>query len=82
MKKEDIFKLIIGYSHEILPHLANYEIKLSDSLVDLGADSMERVDIIIMTMEALSLKIPRVDLVRAKNIGGLVDVFYDNLYSV
>lgn len=81
MNKEDIFKVIKRHCCELLPELQSYEFKLSDRLADLGANSMDRADIIIMTMETLSLKIPRVELFKAKDIGGLVDVLYEKLRS-
>ena len=59
----------------MIPELEGYEFKPGNQLVDLGANLVDRADIIIMTMEALSLQIPHVELFGAKNIGELVDVF-------
>lgn len=81
MDKEYIMKLIIRHCCELIPELKGREIKLSDTLEDLGANSMDRADIIMMSMEALALKIPRVELFRTKNIGGLVDVLYEKTKS-
>lgn len=77
MNKEDIFKLIVRHSCEVIPELEGHVFQLSDRLNDLGANSVDRADIIMMTMEALSLQIPRVELFGAKNIGELVDVLYE-----
>jgi polyketide biosynthesis acyl carrier protein len=77
MKKEDIFELIVRHSREVIPELEDYEFKSNDRLVDLGANSVDRAEIVAMTMEALSLQIPRVELFGAKNIGELAEVFYE-----
>ncbi|EGD47495.1 phosphopantetheine-binding protein [Ruminiclostridium papyrosolvens DSM 2782] len=82
MKKEEIFQLIICHSCEVIPELEGYEFKPSDRLVDLGANSVDRAEIITMTLESLSLQIPRVELFGANNIGELADVLYKKLQSV
>lgn len=81
MNKDDIMMLIKSHCCELIPELKGCEIRLSDTLEDLGANSMDRADIIMMTMEAMSLKIPRVELFRTKNIGELVDVLYEKTKS-
>lgn len=77
MNKEQIFKLVVRHSCEIIPELEGYEFKPSDRLADLGANSVDRAEIVTMTLEALALQIPRVELFGAKNIGQLVDVLYE-----
>ena len=76
MSREEIFALIRRHSCEVLPELEGHEFKPSDRLADLGANSIDRADIIMMTMESLSLQIPRVELFGAKNRGELADVLY------
>jgi polyketide biosynthesis acyl carrier protein len=82
MSKEDIFELIVRYSREVIPELESHQFKPGDRLVDLGANSVDRVEITMLTMEALSLKIPPVELAGVKNIGELADVFYGKMQSV
>jgi len=79
MEKVDILELIARHSCEVIPDLEGYNFKPSDRLIDLGANSVDRGEIIMMTMEALSLQIPRVELYGTNNIGELVDVFYKKL---
>lgn len=81
MNKEDVFMLVVRQSCEVIPELEGHEFKASDRLVDLGANSVDRAEIITMAMEALSLQIPRVELFGAKNMGELVDVLYEKLQS-
>lgn len=81
MNREDIFALVVRHSCEVIPELEGHQFKPGDRLVDLGANSVDRADIIMMTMEALSLQIPRVEIFGAKNIGELVNVLYEKLQS-
>lgn len=81
MNKENIFNLIVSNSCEVIPELAEHQFKLSDRLVDLGANSVDRAEIVAMTMEALALQFPRIELFKARNIGELVEVFYEKLQS-
>lgn len=81
MNRGDIFKLIVRHSCEVIPELEGHEFTPNDRLVDLGANSVDRAEIIMRTMESLSLHIPRVELFGSKNIGELADVLYEKLQS-
>ncbi|WP_093231769.1 acyl carrier protein [Thermoflavimicrobium dichotomicum] len=82
MNKEDIFRLVVEHTREVLPELEEYNIQPNDRLVDLGANSVDRAEIIMRTMESLSLKVPRVELFGAKNIEELVELLYEKIQSV
>ncbi len=79
MNKEEIFEIIVEYTKEAIPELELQDITRNDSLSDLGADSIDRSEIMIMTMESLGLKIPLVELAGARTIGELVDRLYAKL---
>ncbi|MGD8400325.1 MAG: acyl carrier protein [Bacillota bacterium] len=81
MNKEAILKIIVDHTCEVIPELKNHEFKPGDRLVDLGANSVDRAEIITMTMDSLTLRIPRVELFGAKNIGELAEVFYEKSFS-
>lgn len=81
MNRNDIVELIARHSCEVISKLKNHEFKPSDKLVDLGANSVDRAEIVMMTVESLSLQIPRVELFGATNIGELADVHYEKSRS-
>ncbi|MUL34706.1 acyl carrier protein [Priestia megaterium] len=81
MKKQEIFELVVNNICEVLPELEVHSFKPADQLVSLGANSVDRVEIVLMTMEALELRIPRVELSGVNNIGELVEVLYDKLQT-
>jgi len=51
-------------------------------LADLGANSIDRAEIVTMTLEALSLSIPRVALSEARNIGDLTRIIYEKSQAI
>lgn len=79
MQKEKIFDLVISNICEVIPELEEHRFKNDDILSELGANSMERAEIIMISMETLSLDISRVDLFGKKTLGELVDVLYDKV---
>ena len=80
MNKEKVFELIINHSREVVPKLEEHEFQPSDRLSDLGANSVDRADILMLTMESLCLQIPRVELFGANNIGELADLVHQKLH--
>ena len=81
MVEKDIFNLIIRQICEVIPELNGHEFKYEDKLTDLGANSVDRAEIVTLSLEALSLNIPRVELHGVKNIGELTKVLYEKSQS-
>ncbi|ASB60984.1 poly(3-hydroxyalkanoate) depolymerase [Bacillus sp. A053] len=81
MDKQRIFEVLITNICEVLPELDEHRFEPEDQLVELGADSVDRAEIITMVLEDLSLKIPRIELSGVKNIGELAEVLYDKVQS-
>jgi polyketide biosynthesis acyl carrier protein len=79
MNKEQIFNIIKKHTCEIAAELEKEPISPTDSLKNLGIDSVNRAEIIMMVMEDLSLNIPRIELAGANNIGELADIFAEKL---
>lgn len=77
MNKDQIFQLIAGHAREVVPHLETHEFQAHDQLSALGANSLDRADIVIMTLESLGLQIPLTSLVQVKNLGELADFLYE-----
>ncbi|WP_024834504.1 acyl carrier protein [Ruminiclostridium josui] len=77
MTKQEIFCIIKENILEILPDLPEESITIEESLKNLGANSIDRMDIIVDTIERLQLKIPLVEFGMLKNIGEIVDLLYE-----
>ena len=53
-------------------------IDTSQSMVDLGANSLDIVEVVSSTMRELRIKIPRENLQNIPNVDGLVDVLLEH----
>ncbi len=81
MNKDAIFNIIVEHICEVIPRLANHSFQYTDQLSALGANSIDRADIVIMTLESLSLRMPLTETIKANNIGELADLLYEKLQS-
>jgi len=77
MTKDDVFKIVKDCTMAILPDLAEDDIKIELSLREIGANSIDRADIAVNSMEALGLKMSMVEFGQAKNIQELVNLLYE-----
>ena len=76
MTSQEVFELVIKHTCQVLPELEGRTFYPTDQLKELGANSLDRVEIIMMTMEALGLKFDLVELGHVQNIGGLAEAFH------
>ena len=65
MSKERVFEIVIAPCQEVVPGLAHHRFQPTDSLKELGANSIDRAEIVMMTLESLSLNIPLIEMVKA-----------------
>ena len=70
----DIFELLSANMVEVLPNLKNVDIKPTDSMRDLCSNSIDRMDVLVSTLEALDLNIPFTELHGPKNLQELADL--------
>ncbi|MEV0689374.1 acyl carrier protein [Streptomyces sp. NPDC050388] len=77
MTKEEIFPLITEAIREILPELADHTFQDSESLEDLGANSMDRAEIVMIVLEEMDLEVPLVDTYGPRNLGELAERLSD-----
>ena len=81
MNKQRIIEIVGAHAAEVLPELAGHRFVDADRLQDLGANSVDRVEILTMALDSLSLKIPRVELFGPRNIGELADLLLQKLQA-
>lgn len=77
MNKQEVFEAVKKSIIEIIPELSTRVITLEDSLRELGANSIDRAEILIQTMSDLQVKIPLLEFGSAKNINDIVSVIVD-----
>jgi polyketide biosynthesis acyl carrier protein len=78
MTKAEIFEVVKKNALEILD-VAPDTVTIGKSLTDLGANSVDRMEIVTMTMEDLGLKIPFMSFAGASNIEDLVEILRSNI---
>jgi polyketide biosynthesis acyl carrier protein len=59
-----------------LPDVVADEVTSDKNLTDLGANSVDRVEVVIYSLEELRLKVPPSELQGLRNIGALVDLLH------
>jgi polyketide biosynthesis acyl carrier protein len=79
MKKTEVIEIIARHTREVLAGLDDHTFTDSDRLADLGANSVDRADIVMLVQESLGLSVPRVELFGPKNIGELADLLLAKL---
>lgn len=78
MSKEHVFEVVKNVVMEVLPDVKPEEISMERSLKELGANSIDRMEVVTMSMEELDLKIPLMSFAQVSNIEGLVDVLTEH----
>jgi polyketide biosynthesis acyl carrier protein len=76
---EEIFEIIARHARDVLPGLKDQPLGPADSLRELGANSIDRSEIVMLTLESLSLKIPLVQVAKAENMGELASLMHARL---
>ncbi len=81
MNREDIFNVIKTCVIDVLPEMESHTFRDGDTLEELGANSMNKADIIMLTLEELSLNIPRIEVFGPKSVGDLADLLYGKFHK-
>jgi polyketide biosynthesis acyl carrier protein len=77
--KSDVFNVIQRNLREILPDLQGTAIDPQQSMRQLGANSLDRADVVLQSMEALGLRFPLNEVAGVENIQGLVDFLHSRI---
>lgn len=74
MSQEEIIKVLTSIFEEIIPEVDVSAVTPEASLRDLGANSIDRAEIITDTMEQVGVSLPMVNFADAKNVGEIADI--------
>ena len=74
MTKSEVITLIKNNLIEIIPELEGEKIEVTEPLVAIGANSIDRGELIMLTLEALELEVSRIEFVGAQTIDDLADL--------
>ena len=74
MSKDDVFAVLKKYIMEQLEdEVEEADIVINKSMLDLGANSLDIVEIVSNTMRELKIKIPRDELAKIDTMEGLAE---------
>lgn len=73
----EVFEVVKNNILEILPKVTADMVTPEHSLSELGANSVDRMEVITLSMADLNLNIALLSFAGVSNIGGLVDVLYN-----
>ena len=76
MTKEHIFGVVKKHLMQTVDGLDEAKIDETKSMKDLGVNSLDIVEIVSVSMRELKVKVPRSELSKLTNIGGLVDLLH------
>jgi polyketide biosynthesis acyl carrier protein len=74
--KQMIFEIVKNNTLSVLPDVPPADITIDKSLTDLGANSVDRVEIVLYSLDDLHLKIPTSELHGVRDIRALVDLLF------
>jgi acyl carrier protein len=76
MTREHVMTVVIKHLSEAVDGLSPDKVDPKLSMKDLGANSLDIVEVVSSSMRELKVKIPRAELVKLTNVDGLVDLLY------
>lgn len=75
--REEIRTVVLRNLVDAVESLAGKEVDTSLSMKDLGANSLDIVEIVSCSMRELRVKVPRSELAKLSNVDQLVDLLYE-----
>lgn len=82
MSKKHVYEVVKNVIMEVLPDVGSDMISLEKNLKELGANSIDRMEVVTISMEELGLKIPLMSFAQVNNIEGLVEVLNENYVAL
>jgi len=79
LEKRNVFQVVKDVISEVLPDVDSEDIKIEQNLKSLGANSIDRTEIVMLSMEKLGIKVPLVSFGGVENIEEMVDVLVENI---
>ena len=76
MTREHVLAVVKKHLMEAVDGLDGAAIEPTRSMKDLGANSLDIVEVVSRSMRELKVKVPRSELAKLTNIDGLVDTLH------
>jgi acyl carrier protein len=76
INREEVLEIVKGHLVDTIEELEGVEIDPSRSMKDLGANSLDIVEVVSCSMRDLKIKVPRSELNTLENMNQLVDLLF------
>lgn len=81
MTKDQIYAIVKKHLMATVEGIDETQIDAAKSMKDLGANSLDLVEIVSASMRELKVKVPRSELAKLADIGGLVDLLHSVVHA-
>ncbi|MGW1682581.1 phosphopantetheine-binding protein [Saccharopolyspora sp. NPDC002376] len=78
LTREEVFAVVRGTILSVRSDIDPAEICEDRSMTDLGCDSLDRMDVVVGSLDAIGLELQAESFAGVQDIGGLVDVLLAN----
>jgi acyl carrier protein/polyketide biosynthesis acyl carrier protein len=79
MTSEDVRAIVLKHLHQLVPGTAERALDEDAPLNEIGADSLDLVDVASRSMQDLSVRLPRTDIGRIKTFRDLVRALHEKV---
>lgn len=79
MTREDVLEVVTRHLVDTIEELEGVEIDPAKSMKDLGANSLDIVEVVSCSMRELKVKVPRSELNKLENINQLVELLHTSV---
>jgi polyketide biosynthesis acyl carrier protein len=79
MEPDAVFATLLAQIRDVVPELDGHAFARTQSMADLGVNSIERSEVLLLTLDALGLRVSPVAFHGARNIGELSDLIHAKL---
>ncbi len=77
MTQDEILEIVKGNIKKLLTFIPSDQITMEKGLKELGANSIDRMEIMTMAMDDVGVKVPLVEFGKVKSVRDLVSVLYE-----
>jgi len=74
--RDQVFEVVRKHLTEIVREIPPSAVVREASMKDLGASSLDIVEVVSCSMRELRVRVPRAELAKLEDIGGLVDLLH------
>ncbi|HUY45954.1 MAG TPA: beta-ketoacyl synthase N-terminal-like domain-containing protein [Streptosporangiaceae bacterium] len=71
-----VYAVVLGQLAQVLPDLRTEDLRPDQSMADLGASSIDRMDVVVASQSELGVRIPAAEFADVVNLRGLADVLH------